>query len=95
LPSLPIPETGIPDTGSAALALALDRNEGEGMRAEDAGELDPSSNSAAEIDALEHEVQLLNEIRDGLASQPESDVIVGAVTGLIEERQAQLERLGT
>jgi len=89
---LPIRETGIPDTGSAALALALDRNEGEGMTAEDAGELGPSSDSAAEIDALEHEVQLLQEIRDGLASKPGSDVMVGAVTGLIEERQAELER---
>lgn len=62
------------------------------MTAEDAGELDPSSDSAAEIDALEHEVQLLHAIRDGLASQPGSDVMVGAVTGLMEERQAQLER---
>jgi hypothetical protein len=89
---LPIRETGTPDTGSAALALALDHNEGEGMTAEDAGELDPSSDSAAELDALEHDVQLLHEIRDGLASQPGSDVMVGAVTGLIEERQAELER---
>jgi hypothetical protein len=78
--------------GIAALALALDRNEGEGMTAEDAGELDPSGDSAAEIDALEHEVQLLHEIRDGLASQPGSDVMVRAVTGLIEERQAELKR---
>jgi hypothetical protein len=62
------------------------------MTAEDAGERDPSSDSAAEIDALEHEVQLLHQIRDGLASQPGSDVMVGAVTGLIEERQAELER---
>jgi hypothetical protein len=87
-----IPDTGSADTDSAALALALDRNEGERMTAEDAGELDPSSDSAAEIDALEHEVQLLHEIRDRLASQPGSDVMVGAVTGLIEERQAELKR---
>ena len=53
------------------------------MTAEDAGELDASSDSAAELDALEHDVQLLHEIRDGLASHPGSDVIVGAVTGLI------------
>jgi hypothetical protein len=90
--SLPIRETGISDTGSAALALALDGKEGEGMTAEDAGELDPSSDSAAEIEGLEHEVQLLHEIRDGLASQSGSDVMVGAVTGLIAERQAELER---
>ena len=90
--SLPIRETGIPDTGSAALALALDRKEGEGMTAEDVGELDPSSDSAAETDALRQEVQLLHEIRDGLASQPGSEVMVRAVTGLIEERQAELER---
>ena len=62
------------------------------MTAEDAGGLDPSNDSAAEIEGLEHEVQLLHEIRDGLVSQPGSDVMVGAVTGLIEERQAQLER---
>ena len=92
--SLPIRETGIPDTGSAALVLALDRNEGDGMTAEDAGERNPTSDSAAAIDALEDEIQLLHEIRDGLASQPGSDVMVGAVTGLIEERQAELERLG-
>ena len=62
------------------------------MTAEDAGELDPSSHSAAEMDALGHEVQLLHEIRDGLASQSGTEVMVGAVTGLIEERQAELER---
>ena len=89
---MPIRETGIPGTGSAALALALDGMEGEGMTAEDAGGLDPSSDSAAEIEGLEHEVQLLHEIRDGLASHPGSDVMVGAVTGLIEERQAELRR---
>ena len=47
---------------------------------------------AAEIAALEHEVQLLDEIRDGLAAQPASETMVGAVTGLIEEREAELER---
>ena len=62
------------------------------MTAEEAEELDPSSDSAAEVAALEHEVQLLHEIRDGLASQPGSDVMVGAVTGLIEERQVALDR---
>ena len=62
------------------------------MTAEDAGELDPSRDSSAESDALKHEVQLLHEIRDGLASHPGSDVMVGAVTGLIEERQAELRR---
>ncbi|MGZ8697632.1 MAG: hypothetical protein ACXWZ1_09815 [Gaiellaceae bacterium] len=60
--------------------------------AEDAGELDSSSDSAANIAALEHDVQLLQEIRDGLASQPGSDVMVGAVTGLLEERRAELDR---
>ena len=62
------------------------------MTAEDAGEVDPSSDAAADIAALEHEVQLLHEIRDGLASQPGSDAMVGAVTGLLEERRAELER---
>ena len=62
------------------------------MTAEDADELDPSIDSAANIAALEHQVQLLNEIRDGLASQPGSEVMVDAATGLIEERQAELER---
>ena len=62
------------------------------MTTEDAGELDPSDDSAAEIARLEHEVQLLHEIRAGLASQPESDAMVGAVAGLIEERKAELER---
>ena len=90
--SLPIRETGISDTASAALALALDHDEGKGMTAEEAEELDPSSDSAAEVAALEHEVQLLHEIRDGLASQPGSDAMVGAVTGLIEERQVALDR---
>ena len=61
------------------------------MTAEDARELDPSSDSP-EIEALEHEVQLLHEIRDGLASAPGSDLIVGAVTSLIEERRAELGR---
>ena len=77
--------------GSAALALAL-MQEGEGMTTEDAGELSPSGDSAAEIDALEYEVQLLHEIRDRLASQPGSDVMVEATTGLLEERRAELER---
>ena len=62
------------------------------MTIEDAGELDPSSDSAEAIDALEYEVQLLHEIRDGLASHPGSDVMVEATTRVIEERQAQLER---
>ena len=92
MPSLPIRETGSLGTGSAALALALDRNEGEGMTAEDAGERDLSSDSGAHVAALEHEIQLLIEIRDGLASQPGSDAMVGAVTGLIEERQVALDR---
>ena len=62
------------------------------MTSEDAGEQDPSNDSAAETARLEHEVQLLHEIREGLASQPGSDVMVEATTGLIEERQAELER---
>jgi len=62
------------------------------MTSEDAGELDPSNDSAAGIARLEDEVQLLHEIRDGLASQPGGDVMVEATTGLIEERQAELER---
>jgi hypothetical protein len=62
------------------------------MTTEDAGEPDPSSDSAAEIAALEQEVQLLHEIRDGVASQPGNDVMVAAASGLIEEREAELER---
>ena len=62
------------------------------MTTEDAGGQDPSDDSAAEIARLEHEIQLLHGIRDGLASQPESDAMVGAVTGLIEERRAELDR---
>ena len=62
------------------------------MTTEDAADLDPSNDPAAETARLEHEVQLLHEIRDGLAAQPGSDVMVGAVTGVIEERQAELER---
>ena len=65
---------------------------GEGMTIEDSGEPDPSNDSAAETARLEHEVQLLREIRDGLASQPGSDVMVEATTGLIADRQAELER---
>lgn len=60
------------------------------MTTEDA--LNPESDAAAEIAALEHELELLCEIRDSLASQPGSDVTVGAVSGLIEERRAELER---
>jgi hypothetical protein len=48
--------------------------------------------SAADIAALEHEVQLLFEIRDGLASHSGREMMVDAVTGLIDERQADLER---
>ena len=62
------------------------------MSADDSEAQPPPDESAADIAALEHEVQLLHEIRDGLASQPGSDVMVGAVTGLIEERRAELER---
>jgi hypothetical protein len=62
------------------------------MTTEDAGELDRSNDSAAETARLEDELQLLHVIRDGLASQPGSDVMVEATTGLIEERQAELER---
>ena len=62
------------------------------MTTEDAGELDPSNDSAAETERLEYEVQLLHEIRDGLASQAGSEAMVGAVTGLIDERQAELVR---
>ena len=61
------------------------------MSADDSGPQPHRNESAANIAALEHEVQLLHEIRDGLASQPGSDVMVGAVTGLIEERQAELD----
>ncbi len=63
------------------------------MSADDSGAEPRSVEAAADIAALEHEVQLLHEIRDGLASQPRgSDVMEEAVTGLIEERQAELER---
>ena len=62
------------------------------MTPEEAEDLDPSSDSDAETDALRHEVRLLHEIRDGLASQPGSEAMVEATTGLIEERQAELER---
>lgn len=62
------------------------------MSADGSGAQPQSAESAADIAALEHEVQLLRQIRDGLVGQPRSDVIVDAVTGLIEERQADLER---
>ena len=62
------------------------------MTTEDAGEPEPTNDAAAEIARLEHEVQLLQEIREGLAEQPGTDVMVEATTGLIEERQAELER---
>ena len=62
------------------------------MSADYSGAQPRSDESAADIAALEHEVQLLQEIRDGLAGQPTSDEIVDAVAGLIEERQAYLER---
>ena len=63
------------------------------MSADDSGAQPRSVESAADIAALEHEVQLLHEIRAGLASQPRgSDVMEEAVAGLIEERQAELER---
>jgi len=62
------------------------------MSADDSEAQPPSDESAADIAALGHEVQLLHEIRDGLAGQPRSDEIVEAVTGLIEERQAGLDR---
>jgi hypothetical protein len=88
---LRIDETGSLAMGSAALALDLTQ-EGEGMTTEDAGELDRSHDSAAETARLVDELQLLHAIRDGLKSQPGSDVMVEATTGLIEERQAELER---
>ena len=62
------------------------------MAAEDGVDLDPAGDAAADIDALEHEVQLLHQIRDGLVSEHVSDLMVDAVTGLIEERQEQLKR---
>ena len=62
------------------------------MSADDSGAQPHRNESAEDVAALEHEVQLLQEIRDGLAGQPGSDVIVDAVTGLIEERQADLNR---
>ena len=62
------------------------------MSADDSGAQTASTSRLRNIAALEHEVQLLQEIRDGLAGQPTSDEIVDAVAGLIEERQAYLER---
>lgn len=62
------------------------------MTAEDAGERDPPDEFAAEIDALEREVRMLHDIRHGLASQPGIDVMVEATSGVIEEREAELER---
>ena len=62
------------------------------MSANDSGAQPHRNESDADIAWLEHEVQLLHEIRDGLVAQPRSDVIVEAVAGLIEERQAELER---
>ena len=50
------------------------------------------SRAHADIAALEHELPLLGAIRDGLASQAATDVMVDAVTSLIAERQAELER---
>jgi hypothetical protein len=62
------------------------------MSADDSGAQPHRNESAADIEAMEDEVQMLHRIRDGLASQPGSDVMVGAVTGLIDERQAELKR---
>ena len=62
------------------------------MAAEGADELDPPYESDARIDALVDEVQLLHEIREGLEIEPRTAVILQAVTGLIEDRQAELER---
>jgi hypothetical protein len=62
------------------------------MTAEEAEARDPSSHSDADADALRNDVRLLHEIRDGLASEPGSEVMVEAVTGLIEERQAEQAR---
>lgn len=62
------------------------------MSADDSGAQPDRSEFAAEISALQHEVQLLRDMRHGLASQFGAAVIVEAVIGLIEERQAELER---
>jgi len=62
------------------------------MSADDAEKRERSNEAAADMAALEREVQQLHEIRDGLASQHGTDVMVDAVTGVIEERQAELER---
>ena len=61
------------------------------MAAEGAEGLDPSDDSDADIAALLDEVQLLGQIRAGLQAQLDSETMVEAVTGLIEERQAELE----
>ena len=62
------------------------------MSAGDSGAQPHRNELAADIAALECDIRLLQEIRDGLASQPGSDVMVQAVTGLIEERRADMER---
>ncbi|MGZ8782471.1 MAG: hypothetical protein ACXWZB_03125 [Gaiellaceae bacterium] len=61
------------------------------MTTEDTRETEPSGEAAADAAALEQEVRMLQEIRDGLASQPGVGLMVTAVSGLIEEREAQLE----
>ena len=62
------------------------------MSVDDSGAQPHGSESAANIVALEHDVHMLHGVRDGLASQPGSDVMVAAVNGMIEERQAALDR---
>ncbi len=62
------------------------------MPAEDMEEPDLSAGSAAVIAALAHEVQLLREIKDGLEAQSGSQMMIDAVSGLIEERRGEWEQ---
>lgn len=62
------------------------------MSTEDAEGVEASSDSIAEIDAAQHELQLLHQIRESLDAESHDEMMVEAVTGVIAARQAQLER---
>jgi hypothetical protein len=62
------------------------------MSAEDAEREGAPSDTNEEIDALIHELELLRQLRANLDAASRSQVIVEALTGLTEERQAELDR---
>lgn len=62
------------------------------MSADDAEAQDRSNSSASDIDALINEVQLLQNMRASLKADAADQTMVEAVTGLLRERQADLER---